>query len=138
MIIYSSVEITDLTNANPMIFTVTPTKYDHLTKTVNVNAYTFPVAIDDEFLPNTFELYEPFPNPFNPTTAIRFSVAATYASQLQVFDITGRLVETLIDKDLNPGEYTIQWNASSFPSGVYFVRLNSSMKTQTRKVLLLK
>ena len=138
MITYSSAEITDLTNANPMIFTVTPIKYDHLTKTVNVNAYTFPVAIDVEFLPNTFELYEPFPNPFNPTTAIRFSVAATHASQLQVFDITGRLVETLIDKDLNQGEYTIQWNASSLPSGVYFVRLTSSMKTQTRKVLLLK
>jgi len=103
-----------------------------------VNAYTFPVAINDEFLPNTFELYEPFPNPFNPTTVIRFSVAATHASLLQVFDITGRLVETLIDKDLNQGEYTIQWNASSLSSGVYFVRLTSSMKTQTRKVLLLK
>ena len=138
MVTYSSTEITELTNANPMIFTVTPIKYDHLTKTVNVNAYTFPVAINDEFLPNTFELYEPFPNPFNPTTVIRFSVAATHASQLQVFDITGRLVETLIDKDLNQGEYTIQWNASSLPSGVYFVRLTSSMKTQTRKVLLLK
>jgi hypothetical protein len=138
MITYSSAEITDLTNANPMIFTVTPIKYNHLTKTVNVNAYTFSVAINDEFLPNTFELYEPFPNPFNPTTAIRFSVAAMHASLLQVFDITGRLVETLIDKDLSQGEYTIQWNASPLPSGVYFVRLTSSMKTQTRKVLLLK
>jgi hypothetical protein len=103
-----------------------------------VNAYTFPVAINDEFLPNTFELYEPFPNPFNPTTAIRFSVAATHASQLQVFDITGRLVETLVDGELQSGEHEVVWNAINQPSGVYFIRFMSGMKTQTRKVLLLK
>lgn len=136
--VYSADQISDLASANPMVFTVTPINHIQLTKTVNVNAYTFPVAIDDELLPNAFKLYEPFPNPFNPTIAIRFSIAATHASLLQVFDVTGRLVETLIDKDLNQGEYTIQWNASSLPSGVYFLRLTSSMKTQTRKVLLLK
>jgi hypothetical protein len=135
---YSSVQISDLASANPMVFTVTPINHTQLTKIINVNAYTFPVSIDDEFLPHAFKLNEPFPNPFNPTTAIRFSVAATHASLLQVFDITGRLVETLVDGGLQSGEHEVVWNAINQPSGVYFIRFMSGMKTQTRKVLLLK
>ena len=135
---YSSVQISDLASANPMVFTVTPINHTQLTKIINVNAYTFPVSIDDEFLPHAFKLNEPFPNPFNPTTAIRFSVAATHASLLQVFDITGRLVETLVDGELQSGEHEVVWNAINQPSGVYFIRFMSGMKTQTRKVLLLK
>ena len=135
---YSSVQISDLASANPMVFTVTPINHTQLTKIINVNAYTFPVSIDDELLPHAFKLNEPFPNPFNPTTAIRFSVAATHASQLQVFDITGRLVETLVDGELQSGEHEVVWNAINQPSGVYFIRFMSGMKTQTRKVLLLK
>ena len=138
VISYSSNDIVNVTNANPMTFTVTPIHHSHLAKIINVNGYTFPVSIDDEQMPNQFRLDDPYPSPFNPTTTIRFSVAVTYSSLLQIYDITGRLVETLVDERIVPGEYTIQWNASLLPSGVYFVKLTSGTKTQTKKILLLK
>ena len=138
---YSSDQISDLTFANPMVFTVTPTEHSHLSKITNVNAYTFPLAINDEIFPNTFELFEPYPNPFNPTTTIRFSVETSSlvgTASLRIFDITGRLVETMVEGELQAGEYEIVWNAYNQPSGVYFIRFSSGLKSQTRKILLIK
>jgi len=135
---YSSDQISDLASANPMLFTVTPINHPQLTKTVNVNAYTFAVAIDDEILSHTFKLNEPFPNPFNPIITIRFSLVTTDLWSLRVFDITGRLVETLVDGELQSGEYEVVWNAYNQPSGVYFIRFTSGLKSQTRKILLIK
>ena len=135
---YSTDQMNDLAYANPIVFTVTPTEHAHLSKTVNVNAYTFPVAINDELLPNAFKLYEPFPNPFNPMATIRFSVGTADLLSLRVFDITGRLVETLVNGVLQPGEHVVVWNAAWLASGVYFVKLTSGQKSQTRKILLIK
>ena len=135
---YSTDQMNDLAYANPIVFTVTPAEHAHLSKTVNVNAYTFPVAINDELLPNAFKLYEPFPNPFNPMATIRFSVGIADLLSLRVFDITGRLVETLVNGVLQPGEHVVVWNAAWLASGVYFVKLTSGQKSQTRKILLIK
>jgi hypothetical protein len=90
-------------------------------------------------VPEIFALHPVYPNPFNPTTTLRFAVGITHASSLlQVFDITGRLVETLIDEHLRPGSHSVQWNASRFSSGVYFVHLESESFSQSQKVILLK
>ncbi len=89
-------------------------------------------------VPETFALHPVYPNPFNPTTTLRFTVGITALSLLQVFDITGRLVETLIDEHLKPGTHSVQWNASRFSSGVYFVHLESESFSQSQKVILLK
>nr|MBC8335623.1 T9SS type A sorting domain-containing protein [Candidatus Desulfolinea nitratireducens] len=75
-------------------------------------------------------------NPFNPTTTIRFSVDG-YVS-LQIYDITGRLVETLIEDRMPIGDYEVRWDASEYSSGLYFIRLSLGDKTYTRKTLLLK
>jgi len=135
---YSSDQISDLTFANPMVFTVIPTEHIHLLKTANVNAYTFPVAIEDEPIPNLFRLDKPYPNPFNPTIAIRFSVGNADQYYLHVFDITGRLVESLVNGGTVSGEYEVQWNASQFSSGIYFVQLTVGNSIDTRKILLIK
>ena len=95
-------------------------------------------AKDDSFTPHEFRLNQNFPNPFNPNTTILFSVERDRGTSLRIYDITGRLVETLIDEQLKPGEYEINWNGSSHPSGVYFVRLSAAEKTQTTKIMLLK
>ena len=95
-------------------------------------------AKDDSFTPHEFRLNQNFPNPFNPNTTILFSVDRDRNTSLRIYDITGRLVETLIDEQLKPGEYEINWNGSSHPSGVYFVCLSLAEKTQTTKVMLLK
>ena len=93
-----------------------------------------------ESLPTDFTLYNPFPNPFNPNTSIRFDihVDARNVSRIQIFDITGRLVDTLIEDILEPGIHEIQWNGSNQPSGVYFVVLEIGNHAQTQKLILLK
>ncbi|MBC8322569.1 MAG: T9SS type A sorting domain-containing protein, partial [Candidatus Marinimicrobia bacterium] len=93
---------------------------------------------DESFSPHEFSLSQNYPNPFNPETTIRFSVASTHTSQLQIVDIMGRSVDTLIDKQLSPGEYSITWDGSTHPSGVYFIRLSSENKMKTIKMILLK
>jgi hypothetical protein len=62
----------------------------------------------------------------------------THALLLQIFDITGRLVETLVNDEMVPGEHEIVWNANNHPSGVYFVRLESGEFVENQKVVLLK
>jgi endonuclease/exonuclease/phosphatase family metal-dependent hydrolase len=96
-------------------------------------------GIDDVIaLPKEFVLYPAYPNPFNPTTTIRFSITVTHASLLEIYDITGRMVETLVNERLLSGKHEIIWNASNQSSGVYFVRLSNSTFQQTKKLILLK
>jgi len=97
------------------------------------------ISVDDDTpLPQNFKLYQPYPNPFNSTTTIRFSVEATHASLLQIIDITGRLVEILVNDEMVPGEHEIVWNAGRHPSGVYFVQLESGEFVEKQKIVLVK
>jgi len=95
-------------------------------------------VVDEIPISQNFKLHQSYPNPFNPTTTIRFSVEARHASLLRVYDLTGRLVETLVNDNLQSGEHEIVWNAGSQPSGVYFVRLESGEFVENRKIVLLK
>ena len=95
-------------------------------------------SIDDEFLPKDISILSVYPNPFNPTTIIRFNVETTHESQLRIYDINGRLVETLVDGIVNPGEYKIEWNASDVASGIYFLRLKTINSVYTKKITYLK
>jgi len=79
-----------------------------------------------------------FPNPFNPTTIISFSIPEFGLTTITAYDITGRKLEMLINTNLNPGNYSVNWNASSYPSGVYLIRMNSGNFTETQKVVLVK
>ena len=88
--------------------------------------------------PRKFELYPAYPNPFNPTATIRFFIESMHASTLNVYDTNGRLITTLIDEVLIPGQHTIQWDASPLTSGVYFIRLESGSFSQSQKLILLK
>ena len=107
------------------------------------------LSIEEPQTPSSFVLYQNYPNPFNPTTTIRFNIGVETqdATSLQIFDITGRLVETLVNGELvsasppkahRRGEHEITWNAGNLPSGVYFVRLQSGKFSQTQKVILMK
>ena len=89
-------------------------------------------------IPQTFVLYSSFPNPFNPITTIKFSVETFHAMSLRIFDITGRVVETLINGEIPVGNHEITWNASRQPSGVYIVQLSNGKSVQTQKLILLK
>jgi hypothetical protein len=94
--------------------------------------------------PVTYELGQNFPNPFNPTTAIRFSLPEAGWVHLQIFDILGRSVETLVDGQLSAGNYHLNWNASQYSSGVYFVRIRiespdgRARYVETRKAMYMR
>jgi len=79
-----------------------------------------------------------YPNPFNSSTNFRFTISAFQFVSLKIFNLLGRAVATLVDRDLDPGEHFVQWNAANFPSGVYFYRLTAEGFSDTRKLLLIK
>ena len=89
-------------------------------------------------VPQDYVLYQNYPNPFNPTTTIRFSIETQSDVFLHIYDIKGRLVETLVTGELLSGDHAVQWDASDYASGVYFVRLTAGESRQTRKMLLVK
>ena len=96
-----------------------------------------PLSIVDNIIPNTYTLSS-YPNPFNPTTTITFTIPEFGHTTIIAYDITGRQLETLTNEVLNMGNYSIDWNASSYPSGVYLIRMDSGDFTQTQKVVLVK
>lgn len=102
-------------------------------------------SVEDEELPTEYKLEQNFPNPFNPSTTIKFIVPNVgdenfrpLQTKLMVYNILGQEISTLINKQLQPGEYEIKFDASDLPSGVYFYRLNAGEFSESRKMLLLK
>jgi hypothetical protein len=89
-------------------------------------------------LPTVYKLYNNYPNPFNPSTIIRYDLSRKTFVNLSVYDILGRLVTELIDQDMNAGRYEAAWNAVNFASGIYFYKLVTAEFTDTKKMLLIK
>lgn len=87
-----------------------------------------------------FSLSQNYPNPFNPSTKIKFSINGTSAIQtfLSVYDITGHEIAVLVNEKLPPGSYETDWDASSYPSGVYYYKMTSGNFKLTKKMILLK
>ena len=88
--------------------------------------------------PTEFVLHPAYPNPFNPVTTIRFSVPELSEVNVSIYDMRGRLVETLVDKKLSPGNHSVQWNAMDQSSSMYFIRLARNGKSEILKVVLIK
>ncbi len=93
-------------------------------------------------IPNNFSLSQNYPNPFNPSTKITFSIppskGARGMTRLIIYDILGREISTLVNEQLQPGTYEVEWDGTNFPSGVYFYKLITSDFTETRKMVLVK
>lgn len=79
-----------------------------------------------------------YPNPFNPVTQIRYEIPTAGIVTLKVFDVLGREVTTLVDQSVNAGSYSIEWNAESYPSGMYFAVLHAGNGRMVQKMLLLR
>ena len=94
-------------------------------------------------LPAAFSLSNAYPNPFNPSTNIQFSIAKTENVKLEVFNILGQKIATLVNSQVKPGNYTATWNGknefgSQVASGIYFYRLESQSFNATKKMILMK
>ena len=96
--------------------------------------------------PDRYQMFAPYPNPFNPITSLSFYLQTSEYIILQIVDINGRVVETPIRQYIAGGYHTIKWNASAYPSGVYLIRMmreNSSIfrkdeMVQAKKIVLIK
>jgi len=89
-------------------------------------------------LPKEFALSQNYPNPFNPMTQIRYALPRDCQARLEVYNVVGQRVATLVDGKQKAGYKTVKWNASSFSSGIYFYRLQAGDFVQTRKMVLLR
>ncbi len=96
------------------------------------------MSINDIIIPTTYSLSSPYPNPFNPTTTISFSIPQSGMVSLNLYDITGKLITTLINEQLNIGYHSIDWDGTNQSGGVYLVRMESEEYVETQKLLLVK
>ena len=111
--------------------TAPPTRFQYTVGIVGIE----PVSNE---VPNVYKLYTNYPNPFNPVTGIKFDIVKNTNAKLFVYDILGRVVETLVNGDITAGKYEVNFDGSSFSSGVYFYKLVTSDFVDTKKMLMLK
>ncbi len=112
--------------------------YDHTTSFDNMITVAA-VSIDENTSgPTSFSLGQNYPNPFNPKTQIEYSLDATSMVELTVYDVSGRLIQTLVNKVQTPDNYQVVFNADNLPSGTYFYRLKAGSSVETRKMVLLQ
>jgi len=88
--------------------------------------------------PKVFELYENYPNPFNPATTIRYGLPKPSRVRIQIYNVLGRQVATLMNEEMRPGMYEIHWDATGFSSGIYFYKIKAGEWQQVKRMLLLK
>ncbi|MDA0986331.1 MAG: S8 family serine peptidase [Bacteroidetes bacterium] len=106
---------------------------------INTNQYSVGVnAEKGNLIPKEITLSQNYPNPFNPSTTIRFGIPTNDLVKLEIYDLLGRKTETLINSELNAGFYNYKFDAIKYSSGTYFYRLNTSKKSITKQMRILK
>lgn len=96
------------------------------------------VSLVPSEIPNSYLLLQNYPNPFNPVTNIEFQIPKSSNVKLAVYDMTGKELEVLINKNLSAGIYRYDWDASKYSSGVFFYTITAGDFTETRKMILIK
>jgi hypothetical protein len=94
-------------------------------------------------IPEQFKLYQNYPNPFNPSTKIKFDISPSrgargVTTRLIIYDILGREIAVLVNANLNPGTYEVEFDGSNHPSGIYFYRLTAGEYNECKKMVLIK
>ena len=127
------------------IVTLSKLDNDRAHQTTEVWTYTFlgnkdgnKLSTEENIVSNTFSLEKNYPNPFNPTTTIEYSIGIAGPTKLMIYDILGREVVSLVNEYKQIGRHKVMWNASTMSSGVYFYRLETPTFTKTQKMILMK
>jgi hypothetical protein len=89
-------------------------------------------------IPDGFKLFQNYPNPFNPTTKIDYAISKNGFVSLKIYDVPGKELKTLVNENKNAGYYSIDFNGSEFPSGVYFYKLESNGFIDVKRMILIK
>ena len=102
--------------------------------------YDVPTEIESATgkLPGRFAVSENYPNPFNANTTLRYSMPETNQITLSIYNLLGQRVATVFEAVQEAGEHSVTWDASDFPSGVYFARLEAGGKSENVKMVLVK
>lgn len=96
------------------------------------------ISVISTEVPGRFGLYFNYPNPFNPSTVIKFDMAKQQNVSIEIFDMLGRKTESLVNERLQPGKYEVTFNGAGYPSGIYYYRMQTGDFSETRKMLLVK
>jgi hypothetical protein len=96
------------------------------------------LSLQNNEMPSGYALEQNFPNPFNPSTTIAYSIPKDGHVEMRIFDVIGRETATLVDRFQQAGKYRASFDASSLPSGVYIYRLMSSGFVATRRMVLVR
>ena len=97
-----------------------------------------PLAISTTAIPGDYNLHSVYPNPFNPVTTIAYEVPNMSQVTIKIYDISGRETAQLVNSEIAQGYHTVDWNATNYASGAYFVKMIAGSFVQTRKMILLK
>ncbi|MEZ4823233.1 MAG: T9SS type A sorting domain-containing protein [Ignavibacteria bacterium] len=89
-------------------------------------------------VPDKYSLSQNYPNPFNPTTNVEFGIAELGFVTLKIYDGLGREVQTLVNGNLSPGNYKVDFDGSNFASGIYYYKLEAGNFVETKRMMLLK
>ena len=126
----------------------TPGRYAYRIKQIDTDgSYRYAMAVEVEIaaVPDKLALDQNYPNPFNPSTVIRYQLPAQSHVSMKVYDATGRQVAVLVNEEKQPGFYSLTWDASALPSGVYFCHLEVASVSNpdgqfgdTKKMILLR
>jgi photosystem II stability/assembly factor-like uncharacterized protein len=107
-------------------------------KTTNGGSMITGIQSVSSELPSEYNLSQNFPNPFNPTTHLKFGIITPGLVTLKVYNLLGNEIETLVNKNLTPGVYDVDFDGSNFPSGIYFYKLETGFFSETKRMILLK
>lgn len=103
-----------------------------------IKLYTVVGVDKDNSVPGSYSLCQNYPNPFNPSTKIKFTLPKTGFVKLEVYNILGEKIQTLVEKQMDAGNHEVMLNASNFSSGVYLYKISAGSFQQAKKMILLK
>ena len=116
----------------------TPLQFNHLSGELIVKLNSTSVNGNYIDIPNDYTLYHNYPNPFNPSTTIEFTLPKSEFVELKVYNILGKEVTTLVSKKLNQGNHTFQFDGRNLASGIYYYQLVSGEYREVKKMVLMK
>jgi len=130
--------IINSTEMNTIELHIQPIDHPHKEKIISILVSTTPLSLEQDISPNNFSVLRAYPNPFNPNTLIQFETNVKQKNLLEIYDLNGYLIETIIDKVQPAGIHKINWVADDYSSGIYIVKLTAESLSESKKIMLLK
>ena len=130
--------IINSTEMNTIELHIQPIDHPHREKIISILVSTTSLSLEQDISPNNFSVLRAYPNPFNPRTLIQFETNVKQKNLLEIYDLNGYLIETIIDKVQPAGIHKINWIAGDYSSGIYFIKLTTGSLSESKKIMLLK